>query len=226
MKTKPQKICYITGLTGTGIIILGSIITAIPYKGTQEESYSFLNHFISELGQMNVSILAPVFNTSLIISGILFAIFMLYLGLYFHKITAYIASTVGIFSGIFLGLVGIFPMNHLAIHVKIAMLFFRSGLAAILLFTLIIIFDKKHKISKWLVIPSIITTLALSCFLVLPKIINPGSAISLLQPKTMRPTLYLNSFLEWLVFITVLIWIVSISIYLIKHKSTPHATKN
>ena len=180
---------------------------------------SFFNHFISELGQVDVSQLAPVFNISLIISGILFAIFMLCLGLYFHKITAYVTSAIGFFSGIFLSLVGIFPMNHLDIHMQVAMLFFRSGLLVIILFTLIIIFDKQHKISKWLVLPGIITILAFSSFLVIPKIVEPGSTLNLLQPTAVRPTFFLNSILEWLVFLTVLIWIVCISIYLIKHKT-------
>lgn len=224
MKSNLRKFTYLTGLTGIGIIVLGSIITAISYTGRNGEPYSFLNHFISELGEIGVSELAPVFNTSLIIGGIFLLFFMLGLGLYFRNIFAYVASAVGLFCGIAASLVGVFPMNNMAVHVKVALSFFRSGLLAILLFTLVIIFDKQRRVSKWLVIPGVITVLAFTAFLYLPQVLEPGQALTL-QPEATRPAFWLSSFLEWVVFLTVLVWISVVSIYLIKHRSYSPTTK-
>lgn len=205
-----RKLTAITGRIGVGTIVVASIITAIPYRGTKGEFFSPFNHFISELGQRGVSESAPVFNTGLIIGGLFLALFMLGLGLYFKRIYAYAASAVGIVCGIACSLVGVFPMNNMAVHVKVAMTFFRGGLIAILLFTVIIIFDRQKKISRWMMMPGIITVLAFALFLYLPKILEPGMGVTLSVPAV-RPAIWLNPSLEWLVFITVLAWISSIS---------------
>ncbi|MBC8490014.1 MAG: hypothetical protein H8D45_28695 [Bacteroidetes bacterium] len=80
---------------------------------------------------------------------------------------------------------------------------------------LIIIFDKQKKISRWMVIPGIITVLAFTSFLYLPKILEPGVGVTL-SIRAVRPAIWLNPSLEWLVFFTVLAWILSISTVLVK----------
>ncbi|OPX24433.1 MAG: hypothetical protein B1H05_05135, partial [Candidatus Cloacimonas sp. 4484_140] len=191
---------------------MGSVITALLYHGTQEEGYSPFNHFISELGQRGVSEYAGVFNIGLIIGGLLCALFMIGLGLYIKKFYSYIASAVGVVSCIFCGLVGVFPMNNMSIHVPVALTFFRSGLLVVLLFTLIFIFDKQRKISKWMIIPGGITVLAFAAFLFIPKMLGYATGTSLSVPEV-RPAFWLNQFLEWLVFLTVICWVLSLSVY-------------
>jgi len=51
------------------------------------------------------------------------------------------------------------------------------------------------------------------------KVLEPGKAVTL-EPLAIRPSLYLNSFLEWLVFFAVLLWVNAISICLAKRKSS------
>jgi len=80
MEIDIKKFTYITGLAGGGLIVCASVITALTYHGTNGELYSPFNHFISELGQRGVSQLAPLFNIRLMIGGVLFALFMLGLG--------------------------------------------------------------------------------------------------------------------------------------------------
>ena len=58
------------GILGAGVALLGSVIAASVYSGKQGQRYSTFNHFISELGEVGVSRLAPVFNLSLILSGL------------------------------------------------------------------------------------------------------------------------------------------------------------
>jgi len=180
-----------------------SVITELVYQGTQGELYSPLNHFISELGQRGVSKFAPLFNIGLMIGGVLFALFMLGLG---------------VITGIACGLVGVVPMNNMHIHVPVAMTFFRGGLITILFFTLIFFFDKQKKISKWMVIPGGITVLAFAAFLTIPKLLGYATGTSLSVPDV-RPAFWLNPFLEWLVFVTVICWIISLSWYLMKRKN-------
>lgn len=81
VKIDSKRLTHICGFLGSAIIVLGSLITAIPYRGKEGESYSILNHFISELGEVGVSRLAPVFNASLIAGGVVLLIFVLGLGL-------------------------------------------------------------------------------------------------------------------------------------------------
>ncbi len=57
------------GLFASAIIVITSVVTAFNYKGKKGESYSPLNHFVSELGEVGVAAYAAVFNTGLIFSG-------------------------------------------------------------------------------------------------------------------------------------------------------------
>ncbi len=57
------------GFAATGVLVVGALIPALSYRGKAGEPYSFLNHFISELGERGVSALAPVFNASLVLGG-------------------------------------------------------------------------------------------------------------------------------------------------------------
>lgn len=218
MKVNIKKFTYMTGLAGGGLIVCASVITALAYHGTKGELYSPFNHFISELGQRGVSQLEPLFNIGLMIGGLLFALFMLGLGMYIKKLSAYIASGLGVITGIACGLVGVFPMNNMHIHVPVAMVFFRGGLITILFFTLIFLFDTQKKISKWMIIPGGITVLAFAAFLFIPKMLGYATGTSLSVPDV-RPAFWLNPFLEWLVFVTVICWIISLSWYLMKRKN-------
>jgi len=208
-----RKLASSCGFIGVGLIAIPTLITMLFYRGVDGESYSILNHFISELGEVGVSRLAPLFNTGLVAGGLFLALFMLALSLYLRNFLAYLAGAAGIASGISCSLVGVFPMNQLAMHFRVAMSFFRFGLIAVLLFTGAILLDRRKLISKWMVIPGIVTTLAFGSFLYLPDLLGMGMEVSLAVPK-IRPEFWPLSFLEWTVFFTVMAWILAISVYL------------
>src|SRR3989304_4746513 len=67
---KNPIIFQILSLAGALSAILGSLTAAAAYRGRQGETYSLLNHFISELGEAGVSRLAWVFNLGLILCGL------------------------------------------------------------------------------------------------------------------------------------------------------------
>jgi hypothetical membrane protein len=213
VKVDSKKLAYFCGLLGSAIILLGSLATAMLYHGKKGGSYSILNHYISRLGEVGVSRLAPVFNTSLFVGGLVLLIFVLGLGLYVHTKLGYVASAFGIFSCISCSLVGIFPMNNPSIHDVVAYSFFYNGLVGITLFTLVILFDKRNKISKWLLIPGIITVASFASYLIIPYVIRSTHGHALHAHRLVRSHIRLNPILEWSVFFTVIAWFVLMSIY-------------
>ncbi len=214
MKIDSKELTYFCGFLGSAIIMLGSLATAMLYHGRRGEPYSILNHYISKLGEVGVSRLAPVFNGSLLVGGVVLLIFVLGLGLYIRTKLGYVASAFGVFSCISCSLVGIFPMNNLSIHDAVAYSFFYNGLVAIILFTLVILFDKQNKISKRLLIPGIITVVSFASYLVIPHIIRSTHGHALHPHQIARSHIRLNPILEWSVFFTVIAWFVLMSIYL------------
>jgi hypothetical membrane protein len=218
MKIDSRKFTYICGFLGPAILILGSLITAIPYRGKEGESYSILNHFISELGEVGVSALAPVFNASLIVGGLILVIYVTGLGLYIHTKRGAVATAFGIFSCISCSLLGVFPTNNPSIHDALADSFFYNGLVATTLFTLGIIFDKENKVSKWLAVPAIITVAGFASFLVIPETASLTRVQTLHPHRFTRPDIWPTTISEWSVFISGMAWFVLTSIYLMTKK--------
>ena len=214
MNVDSKKLTYFCGFLGSAIILLGSLATATLYHGKRGGSFSILNYYISKLGEAGVSRLAPVFNTSLFVGGLVLLIFVLGLGLYTRTKLGYVASAFGVFSCISCSLVGLFPMNNLSVHDAVAYSFFCNGLVAITLFTFVILFDKQDKTLKWLLIPGIITIASFASYLIVPYIVRLTHGHTPHPHRMVRSHVRLNPVLEWSVFFTVIAWFVLMSIYL------------
>ena len=128
VRMKIQNLTYKLGFSGPMIITIGSLLTAFAYTGKLSEPYSFLNHFISELGEVGVSEWALVFNVSLFVGGLCITGFMLGAAWLFNNLYGVIFGFLGLVTGISGSLVGIFPMNNLDAHIVVAMWFFRAAL--------------------------------------------------------------------------------------------------
>jgi hypothetical protein len=111
-------------------------------------------------------------------------------------------------------------MNNFSIHNVVTFSFFYSGIVAITLFNLVIIFDKENKISKWLLIPGIITVANFAFFLVIPYITSSAHGHTLHPHRLVRSRIRLKPILEWSVFFTVIAWFVLTSIYLMTKRPT------
>jgi len=219
MKRLQQSIA-IAGTAAVLIMTSGSLITALNYRGLKGEQYSILNHFISELGQIGVSRLAPFFNVCLMISGLLIAAFMIGLGVYIKRPWGYVVSLLGAISGVSCSLVGVFPMNHMTSHVRVADGFFYGILATIFLFTVCISLDKNADFSRWMTLPGGLVVVCVLSFIIVPRFTNTNHIFTLNPARVIRPHFWPNAFLEWTVFFSVLIWIVSMSVYLIRGAGT------
>ena len=66
-----------SGAAGAGIILAGSLVAALFYRGRLGEAYNPLNHFVSELGEVGISAAAWAFNGGLLIGGVLLVVFLL-----------------------------------------------------------------------------------------------------------------------------------------------------
>jgi hypothetical membrane protein len=194
------------GQAGICIILLSALIAGTSYVGKQNETYSFLNHFISELGEIGVSPLAHIFNGGLILGGLLTSFFMLGLAIYIGRSWGVGLGIIGLVTGISVSLVGIFPMNQLAIHILVANTFFYAGLLTTLAYNLYVISSHQPRLPKVTALTSGITMLAFAMFIwFLPTSPEDGQGISEILKN--RPEIWALPILEWLVFLCVMGWI-------------------
>ena len=202
----------IGGVIGSIIIIIGAFISMLFFEGWEKEAFSPLNHFVSELGNINKSTKGGVFNTSVVIGGILFLPFIWGLGRHLNTPLGYFATLIGLITAFSLIGVGWFPGHIIEPHLIAAITFFVSGMLYTGLFSLAIILHKNNRLPKWLVVPGLFALACSIIFLAVPK----ASLHEFLDnPKTFdRPTVWLLPLMEWMVFVTMSVWIMLTSLNL------------
>ena len=194
------------GQAGIFILLLSVLIAASSYVGKQNETYSFLNHFISELGEKGVSQFAYIFNGGLILGGAFISFFMLGLAMHIGNSWGLILGAIGLVTGVSATLVGVFPMNQLEIHTLIANTFFYGGLLVALGYTLYVLFSPKPRLPKITALTGGLTMLAFAAFVwFLPAPLEDGQNIHEILKN--RPKVWMLPILEWVVFLCVMVWI-------------------
>jgi hypothetical protein len=108
---------------------IGSLATAVAYRGADGERFSPTNHFVSELGELAQSELARTFNLSVIAGGLCFVVFMTGLAASRPGWLRVAAGGVGIVAGVAGSFVGVFPMDNIGRHTRAAMTFFNLAAA-------------------------------------------------------------------------------------------------
>ena len=206
---KLQKLTHWLGFLGPFIIIFGSFLTAFVYTGKIGENYSFLNHFISELGEVGVSEWAKVFNVSLVIGGVCITGFMFGTARIFNNRFGLVFAAIGLVTGISGSLVGIFPMNNLDAHIPVAMWFFRAALVVSAIFAVYVIASKQYKFSRWTSIPA--ASISIITFIFLFILEPVGSGENPLVLTVDRPAFWPNALLEWGIFFSIMIWVLATS---------------
>ena len=209
-KVRPE----IWGFISTGIILACVLLSRIGYVGTQGEPYSFLNHYISELGELGVSHLAPLFNTGLVLGGLISAVFMIGLGLYINNLAARIAMAFGVISGLACSFVGFLPINNMDTHVVAASCFFFGGMITTAAFTIAIVMQKEAKIPKLLSVAGVVVMGVFIAFLVNMFTTGLGSEHGLLGVGPDRPDIWIRAILEWSVFFVIIAWVLLISTFM------------
>jgi hypothetical membrane protein len=205
------------GIFGALVIFIGIILSAAAYQGRTGERYSFLNHFVSELGEVAHSELALAFNLGLFIGGILLLVFLLGFSLYVGGWFGWVLGLLGIVISISGALVGIFPMDNLEPHFWVAMTFFYMGLMITIIFSVYVLFlDRRNLFNRWLSVPGLLSAAAFFYFLFMTDPIVPedSSVEELFQALENRPNIWETAVFEWVVVFTILGWILSLSVYL------------
>jgi hypothetical membrane protein len=214
--TKFETFAPLCGITGPGIIALGMIISTLAYTGVDGQTYSPLNHFVSELGEVGVSSMSSAFNWSLIFGGLITIPFMVYLAGQIRFWIRWPLGILGVLTAVFAVLVGIFPMNYVNPHTFAALTFFNLGLTVAILYSLVILFSSRQPFPKWLAIPGLLYALTFTWFSFFPPAIpvdidfEAGMAGFLSN----RPDLFALAVIEWVMVLAILIWILLMGIYL------------
>lgn len=208
----------IFGWLGCLFIFAASLITALAYRGKDGEHYSVFNHYISELGEVEVSRLAWIFNTGLIIGGILFVLMMAGLGLRIASVWGLIASSMGMIAGVFCALVGVFPMNQMKQHSFVAMTYFRAGLLTVLLYTIAVFVQPAdgRVLPLYVNVFSLLAFLSYGLFILLvdraEKHKKSNDTVLDTSEVVTRQKFWIIPFLEWLVFFTTLLWFLAVAL--------------
>jgi hypothetical membrane protein len=216
---KVERNAYIFGALGVLSNALGFLSVAIFYQGRRGEGYSILNHFVSELGEYAHSELALVFNIGLIVGGIFFLGFMVGLSGQFSGVWKWIFGIAGLVTSVSGGLVGVFSMDNLRPHFSAAMTFFYSGLLITILFSVyVLFFDRKKQFARWLAVPGGFSAGAFFVFLFLtpPMMPEDGPVEAIFETLENRPPIIETAIFEWVVVISILAWILSLSIFLFR----------
>jgi hypothetical membrane protein len=200
--TALDRLAIWAGLIGASVIALGSIVAAIAYTGVKGESYSPLNHFVSELGELGVSELARVFNVALNIGGVCFVLFMIGLAATRRGRLRYVYGTTGVIAGVGGAFVGVFPMNDLDKHGLAALTFFVLGMVTVLLASVDFVRAPDPRFPRWLSVIGGAAVVAFAIFLV----ILTGEAGGLAHPEE-RVAIWPLTIFEWLLIVGILGWV-------------------
>ena len=208
------QLANLAGVGGILAIVLGMIAAAAAYEGTIGQPYRIANHFVSELGEIGISRLAWTFNGGLIVGGIGILVFFIGIANRVNGWFRWIVGPVGLLTGVFGTLVGLFPMNNLGAHMFVANGFFYPGLATMLLFSGYVLASRHREFPRWIAAPGLLAAGALFAFLFLGGLIEnlvnttgapPGFGIN-------RPDVWISALFEWVAIGAILVWVAVVAL--------------
>jgi len=204
----------VTGLIGVFFGLLGVILPGVVYCGRQGEKYSFLNHYISELGERGVSRWAWIFNLCILFCGLAVMLATISLGLALPGFWAKLGLLFGVVTGIGLMMVGIFPMDDIKPHTTAAVTFFRGGLLMVLAFSLAILFQQSApaKVAPLLGLVGLLPVLAFGYFLGLMWDYRDNETQPLSTENLQRPKVFKTAVAEWAVYFSIVSWVLVLSL--------------
>ncbi|MCW3126534.1 MAG: rane protein of unknown function [Bacteroidetes bacterium] len=219
-KQSPARIILYTAMSGLiafAMITIGALLSAWFYSGRTGEPYSFLNHFISELGNRTYSGHAYFFNDAMLLAGLPIMIFMTGIWSLLRSRIRYAFVIPGLLSGLLCILLGYYSSDRFDIHIKVALCQFNAMLISSLLFSAAVVRERDTgHFSRWLGYAGAIPVLCIIAFLGVEfthqqDMTNGHNHLLLYH----RPDFWPLPFLEWLVFFSLITWIALICGYLI-----------
>jgi hypothetical membrane protein len=204
-----RLVAPLAGMTCVLGIALTSLITAVAYSGRDDQAYSPINHWVSELGEVGVSQLAGLFNVGLMVGGVGFVVFMLGLLSARRSRLAWLYVPIGVLTGVAGFLVGVFPMNHVEQHGVAALGFFSLGWVPVALASIDFYRRPAARFPRWL---SIIAALTVAAFVGFLAVLGFLLGSDGLAAPAVRPSFWIVPTLEWAVLISMLVWVFATSV--------------
>jgi hypothetical membrane protein len=206
----------ISGLSAFLIITGGALLSAWYYSGRTHESYSFFNHFISELGNRNYSGHAYFFNGGMMLAGIPIIAFMIGISSLLSSRLRHPFLLAGVLSGILCILLGYYSSDRFDIHIKVAMAQFNAMLFSSTFFSIAVLREgDRGYFGRWLGYSGALPILCILSFLWIEyrhqQDVWSGHVHQLLYH---RPAFWPLPFMEWMVFFSLITWVALICGYL------------
>lgn len=204
----------VSGLVAVVTGLFGVVLPWVVYRGRDGEKYSFLNHYISELGERGVSRWARIFNLCIILSGAALIVAVISLGLGLPGFWAKLGLLFGVVTGVGLVMVGVFPMDNIKPHSTAAVTFFRGGLLMVAAFSLAIFFPLQdgEVISRLLGLVGLIPIAAFIAFLILLWNYRDHADEAFSVEAMQRPRISKFTISEWAVCFSIILWMLVLSL--------------
>lgn len=213
-----QRFAILSGLLGTLVMAVCLASPALVYHGKNGEGFSFLNHFMSELGLYRLSPWAVVYNSGLFIGGGLLLVSILGVGWQYRTRLGVAATVCGVLAGVSCSLLGFFPLNRLVVHLSLAYTFFVSWPVTVGLFCLLPSRQARSRLTRPLLVLGGISFLLFIVFLALPFLYGLHRLWAVDLRTYVRPAFLFPALLEWLMVSSVLVWIALACVDLLHHK--------
>ncbi len=211
-----HRLSAICGIVGCALMLICVWGASIPYTGMYDETYSPINHYISELGDRRFSEWAGLFNYGLMLSSSLLLVFSIGFTQQFRGWQRLVIGVPGLSTSISCFLVGAFPVDNLRPHILVAMVFFHSALVLVFLNTAITLFTKVPVLPRWTITLGFVTALCFAAF-----VISPSDMIRewVRDPKHfVRPEVWIQPILEWACFYSIIAWLLTAAFLMLRQQ--------
>ncbi|MGI5849565.1 MAG: DUF998 domain-containing protein [Christensenellales bacterium] len=220
--TRVKNTAGILGIAGMCILLIAIIVSIIGYE---DGPYSLSNCFVSELGlytsgYMTISY-ALIFNIGMIVSGLLFAAFMVTQGI---KENTQIHTVIGFFgtlTGVLIAAQGVFTLNYVQYHYIVTTAFFVSSFVMCALYVVSQIMNtNRGKLSFTNMIVAFFAGVISAVYT--GFMLTDGMAQVLAQDaaKISRPSFMPFSVVEWIAYLLVMAFftILAVEMLLFSHR--------
>ncbi len=199
------------GLVSIAAILGGALVAAVPYRGWADESYSPLNHFVSELGEVARSQLSLAFNLGVIAGGLGIGLFLILLSRRLTGRYRPAMAAAGLVADVSGTLVGVFPMDYHTIHGFVSAVFFCTGWIVMAIFSSWLLTRTRTEpgFGRWLLAPAAIGIAASLAFVAVYATYSPLPAdVHIIE----RPSLWTVPLLEWAALVSLLAWFACVAL--------------
>ena len=209
------------GIVGGGLVVAGCMASALLFH-REGYGYSIFGCFISELGDVVHAPGHALFNGGLVLGAAPLLVFMFGLGQQFRGALARLAQLAGIVSAVGALFVGLYPVNQLHAHMRAANTFFYAGMIAVFLFSLVIARTPRD-VPRAMALFGVAVAAVFAAFLFLPLGYRTGPEPTVLKDVPYQhPDFWLLPFVEWLVLVSVLAWVLTLAVSLLRRPAPAH----